>query len=1801
MAPKGTLATLIRNATGGYTFRVRNTTTYVFNADGRIIAEQDRNGIPTTFSYNASGQLATVTDVSGRTVTFTYNATGFVSQVTNPAGQHITYGYTSKTLVWVTDPAGRITRYSYDSSHRLVSETDPTGGVTTTHYNSAGKVTKQTDPVGLVTTWSYSGTNATSGTTTITGPTGWVTKETFTKGQMAAKTTAYGTSAAATWHYTYTSTTFGQTSVTDPDGYTTTTVYNATGDPTSVTDNLGHTTTTTYNSFNEPLVTVDPLGITTTDTYDTHGNLTKKVVTADSSCTSNCTQTTTYTICPTVTCTGYLFEWHGGEIETTVDPAGHRTRYFYDTYGDLTYTVGFPAPGETAANEDTEAVYNVLGEKTCQESTAAYARGIACPAAGGAHVAGTTAWTYDADGEMITHTNPLTQGTHTGYDELYGTDTCTASIPGAAYCKAVFDTSTTVTFYDQDGRQVGTVTGVGSSSPRTTLTTRYDVAPGTGTCHSGVSGAVACQVTTNGDGQATVAYENAATQTIETAAPGGKVTTATYDGTGGVLTTNTASGTTTDGYDKDNHLKSVTYSNTASGYVQPANVTYTYDADGNRTSMTDGTGTTHYTVNGFGELASDTNGAGSTVSYGYNADGAVTSITYPNGKPVSYTYNDVGQMTSVTDFQGRTSTFTYDTVSPTAGGAQVIASTPDLVTTTTTYNSAGEETSISARGAIPAPWSKGTAPVTPGPTVGGVSCPSSTLCVAVDSLGHVLTSTTPTSSSGWTITQVSTEPLNGVSCVSSTLCVAVGFGGTVLSSTNPTGGAGAWHAVTVGSTTLTAVSCASTALCAAGSATGSMISTTQPTGAASTWHATSSGSTEPITSLTCKTGACLGTNSYQDLVVGHVTRYYATHPYAWTTQSDYEASSVSCAPTTKKTTLSTCALVDYGRLDLARTKTRGTGWTTSTTPKTTTYTRADAVTCPTVTWCEAVGSNSSGNEVAFGSYKTGTRKLGWYATTTSNRTIPSSLSCPSTSLCVGVNSNGQLQASADPDVATGTWSSVNPYSAGGSSTLQDVSCATATFCVAVSGNRGVSYSTNPSSTSSWTTEKLTGTGALNGISCPTTGLCVAVDAGGNVVTSTDPEVVGDWHPAHVDGSPLTAINCRSTTYCMAVDNDGHVLTSTNPTGGSSAWSSTDVDGTDPLNRVSCNATTCAVAGDNGAVAVLRYGTWTVDTLDGSSTINDVSCPSVTRCIAVDAAGDVLSSTYARGGATAWQVVHVDSAALTGISCPSTTLCMVTDADGNVAAAINPVGGTAAWRVSAADGTTALRRVSCPTTSLCVLIGGTRQVVSTTQPAKAAPDFSAGYTYNAEGEISATGASLTLNTDQRTGTSEGQSSGDKYGYNDTGQLTTIITLDSGTYTNSYDDAGNPTTLAPLPGSSEATQTFNTEDEVTSQVIGSTTSRYGYDAVGDQTSITITGNSESTNGYDQVSQMVTTTITGKSKTTYTYNGDGLRMSMTTGTTTQRFTWDTTTSTPRILTDGTINFIYGPDGHVLEQEDDTSSGEPLFFTHDELGSTRELINTSGTVVDRLVYSPYGLSEEVSGTNPLTSNTPIGFAGAFTDAATGYLYLVNRYYDPGTAQFLTVDPDVATTHEPYEYAGDDPVNADDPSGASVINVGSVGGTYFPLTGFAADGVHFSHETKCGQFNDNVTSGIYWDLVDKLYSTNSVAKAIATVTGNITFVGGAYLSSINYQENQTDYYDTNTAFWAQQTTFVFQLNITVPLLGGLTRVTQTAQVTFGFQTAFNFGFDRVASAIATGANSVSYSPSPLAVLVWENDVTGAN
>jgi RHS repeat-associated protein len=136
-----------------------------------------------------------------------------------------------------------------------------------------------------------------------------------------------------------------------------------------------------------------------------------------------------------------------------------------------------------------------------------------------------------------------------------------------------------------------------------------------------------------------------------------------------------------------------------------------------------------------------------------------------------------------------------------------------------------------------------------------------------------------------------------------------------------------------------------------------------------------------------------------------------------------------------------------------------------------------------------------------------------------------------------------------------------------------------------------------------------------------------------------------------------------------------------------------------------------------------------------------------------------------------------------------------------------------------------------------------------------------------------------------------------------------------------------------------------------------------------------------------------------------------------------------------DGTNYYIYGPDDLPTEQISATS-GNPDYYLHDGVGSTRLLIDPSGSVAGSWTYDAWG--------NTLTSTaseTPLLWAGQYHDSATGLYYMRARWYDPATGQFLSVDPALAETGQPYAYAGDDPVNEGDPSGLLPAGCG-IGGS---------------------------------------------------------------------------------------------------------------------------------------------------------------
>jgi RHS repeat-associated protein len=162
-----------------------------------------------------------------------------------------------------------------------------------------------------------------------------------------------------------------------------------------------------------------------------------------------------------------------------------------------------------------------------------------------------------------------------------------------------------------------------------------------------------------------------------------------------------------------------------------------------------------------------------------------------------------------------------------------------------------------------------------------------------------------------------------------------------------------------------------------------------------------------------------------------------------------------------------------------------------------------------------------------------------------------------------------------------------------------------------------------------------------------------------------------------------------------------------------------------------------------------------------------------------------------------------------------------------------------------------------------------------------------------------------------------------------------------------------------------------------------------------------------------------------------GHALRASKTTGGTTTKFVYDTAGGMPLILNDGASSYLYGPGGIPFEQI--TTAGVATYLHTDQLGSIRMITNTSGASAGTASYTAYG-TRTTTGTT-----SPFGYAGQYTDTETGLQWDRARYYDPTTAQFLTVDPLAALTGARYTYTGGNPITGADPTG--LIDWGEVFG----------------------------------------------------------------------------------------------------------------------------------------------------------------
>jgi RHS repeat-associated protein len=209
-----------------------------------------------------------------------------------------------------------------------------------------------------------------------------------------------------------------------------------------------------------------------------------------------------------------------------------------------------------------------------------------------------------------------------------------------------------------------------------------------------------------------------------------------------------------------------------------------------------------------------------------------------------------------------------------------------------------------------------------------------------------------------------------------------------------------------------------------------------------------------------------------------------------------------------------------------------------------------------------------------------------------------------------------------------------------------------------------------------------------------------------------------------------------------------------------------------------------------------------------------------------------------------------------------------------------------------------------------------------------------------------------------------------------------------------------------------------------------SSYTYDDNGSRRASTVAASggvpaATTSYAYDPLGDLASVAPSAGAAITYNSDGDGLRQTRTVGSSTTDFTWDVQGSLPLLLDDGTHSYLYGPSSAPFAQVDD-STGAIQYLNGDLIGSTRLITNSSGTAVGTTEYDAYGNRTNHTG----TADSAIGYSGNLTDIDTGLVYLRARDYDPATAQFITVDPNVDVTNQPYAYVGNEPTIRTDPTG---------------------------------------------------------------------------------------------------------------------------------------------------------------------------
>jgi len=683
---------MTQNGDGSFMATQPDQSTSTFDGQGRLTDLGDRYGNHSRMTYDTCsvGQLCAMSDVAGRgSVSFAYDTCfiGRLCSVTDWTNRAVAYGYdTNGRLSTETDRNGKVTTYAYEgSTQHLASITDANARVAVSMtYDSQGRVQYQWDArgsnaSGQRTEFAY-GTPDGRGnvTTTVTYPStsfdGFAPQQIDTyngQSQITSHVSKPSSSETLTTSYQYTVNGF-RSQVTDPRGNTSSLCYDADYAGAAVTGSLGNltrviapapaggnplVTLAKYDAKNNVVQTVAPKGVASGGTVTCATNLSgavngsglfvtdlaydatlgTKLVSATRKYTDpdNGLQTATMQF-------AYADASNPGQVTKVTSPRGNATTLTYNGTGSqagLLQSVSDPLGRATSYSYDgvgrrtslTDPLGHVWSFQYDSEDRLTQADAPA-PVAGGATLS--TSASFDPVGNRLSLTDANGQITRYVYDER---DSLKEVDQSATQADPNTDSNKIATAYSYDALgNLARVDRAAASSSEEVVDYAYD-------------------------GLNRVRKETQYPQGGWPGTPNGAtssptlITQTSYDPNGNRQSLiDPLAKTSTFAYDTLNRLTGITYSD-----GQTPNVSYSYDANSNRASMADGTGSTSYSYDELDRLLSVASPGPSTVGYRYDMDGNRRKQIYPDGTAVNYTFDAASQLQSLLDWATHTTSYSY--------------------------------------------------------------------------------------------------------------------------------------------------------------------------------------------------------------------------------------------------------------------------------------------------------------------------------------------------------------------------------------------------------------------------------------------------------------------------------------------------------------------------------------------------------------------------------------------------------------------------------------------------------------------------------------------------------------------------------------------------------------------------------------------------------------------------------------------------------------------------------------------------------------------------------------------------------------------------------------------------------------------------------------------------------------------------------------------------------------------------------------------------------------------------------------